>query len=92
VEIVETEATVEISVIDTGIGMDEETLGKIGAPFFQARHAYRTADGTGLGLSIVQALVQANGGEVRFRSEAGAGTTVTVALPKTAPIPEAAQP
>ncbi|MFY7962995.1 MAG: ATP-binding protein [Elsteraceae bacterium] len=90
VAVEEKDSTVEISVCDSGIGMDEDTLSKIGAPFYQAQHAYRTADGTGLGLSIVQALVKANGGEVRFRSQPGVGTTVTVALPKVAPTPDEA--
>jgi len=85
VEIKENETSVEIAVSDSGIGMDAETLGKIGVPFFQAQHAYQTSDGTGLGLSIVNALVKANGGEVRFISAPSAGTIVIVTLPKIAP-------
>lgn len=91
IELAETEMSVTISVSDSGIGMDAETLVKIGAPFFQAQHAYRNADGTGLGLSIVLALVKANGGDVRFSSEAGVGTTVTVTLPKASPTSPDAQ-
>lgn len=89
--IVETATAVKISVSDNGIGMDAATLGKIGAPFFQAQHAYRTAEGTGLGLSIVKALVKANGGDIHFRSEPGVGTTVTVTLPKAPPTDSGAQ-
>lgn len=89
--IVETATAVKISVSDNGIGMDAATLGKIGAPFFQAQHAYRTAEGTGLGLSIVKALVKANGGDIQFTSEPGVGTTVTVTLPKAPPTDSGAQ-
>src|SRR5262249_53587099 len=53
-------ATVE----DTGVGISDEDLARIGRPFFQARGAYnRRHDGTGLGLSIVQGLVSLHGGE-----------------------------
>ena len=69
-------------VEDTGVGISDDDLPRIGQPFFQARGAYdRRHDGTGLGLSIVQGLVALHGGEVNIASRLGEGTRVTVRLP-----------
>src|SRR5207248_1357129 len=61
-----TQATVMVIMVeDTGVGISEEDLAKVGKPFFQARAAYdRRHDGTGLGLSIVQGLVLLHGGHM----------------------------
>ncbi|MEY3381261.1 MAG: hypothetical protein RL468_1859, partial [Pseudomonadota bacterium] len=56
---------VQISVIDTGIGMDEATLARLYEPFMQGSQGItRKYQGTGLGLVIVQNLVQAMGGKI----------------------------
>lgn len=69
-------------VEDTGIGISETDLARVGDPFFQARSAYdRRHDGTGLGLSIVKGLVALHGGELDLHSRVGKGTRVTVRLP-----------
>jgi cell cycle sensor histidine kinase DivJ len=69
-------------VKDTGVGIGEDDLRHVGAPFFQVRTAYdRTHDGTGLGLSIVKGLVELHGGSVDIRSRLGQGTSVAVRLP-----------
>ena len=71
-----------LTVADTGIGIGENDLQRIGEPFFQARSSYdRRHDGTGLGLSIVKGLVGLHGGEVEIRSRMGEGTRVTIRLP-----------
>jgi cell cycle sensor histidine kinase DivJ len=71
-----------IAVEDTGVGISDDDLPRIGRPFFQARGAYdRRHDGTGLGLSIVQGLVALHGGELNIASRLGEGTRVTVRLP-----------
>jgi len=71
-----------ITVEDTGIGISDDDLPRIGRPFFQARAAYdRRHDGTGLGLSIVQGLVTLHGGDLNIASRLGEGTRVTVRLP-----------
>jgi cell cycle sensor histidine kinase DivJ len=71
-----------IVVEDTGIGISEADLARVGNPFFQARSAYdRRHDGTGLGLSIVKGLVALHGGEFDLHSRVGKGTRVTVRLP-----------
>ena len=71
-----------VTVEDTGIGIGEADLPRLGEAFFQARAAYdRSHDGTGLGLSIVKGLVHLHGGEVDIKSRLGEGTRVTVTLP-----------
>jgi two-component system, cell cycle sensor histidine kinase DivJ len=69
-------------VEDTGVGINEEDLARVGEPYFQARASYdRRHGGTGLGLSIVKGLVRLHGGEIDIRSRVGEGTRVSVRLP-----------
>ena len=77
------EATaVTFAVEDTGVGISDEDLARVGEPYFQARAAYdRRYGGTGLGLSIVKGLVRLHGGEFGIRSRIGEGTRVTARLP-----------
>jgi two-component system, cell cycle sensor histidine kinase DivJ len=71
-----------VSVSDTGIGIAESDLPRLGDPFFQAGAAYsRPHEGTGLGLSVVRGLVGLHDGELSVDSAPGEGTTVTIALP-----------
>lgn len=69
---------VEISVGDSGAGMDEETLNRAIEPFFTTKAAGK---GTGLGLSQVYGFATQSGGDVRIASTVGMGTTVTLQLP-----------
>jgi cell cycle sensor histidine kinase DivJ len=70
------------TVKDTGVGISEDDLHRVGDPFFQVRTAYdRSHDGTGLGLSIVKGLVELHGGALDIRSRLGQGTSVIVRLP-----------
>jgi len=75
-------ARLAVTVEDTGVGIGEADLPRLGEAFFQARASYdRRHDGTGLGLSIVKGLVRLHGGDMDIRSRLGAGTQVTVRLP-----------
>lgn len=75
-------ATVVISVEDTGVGIADADLPRLGDAFFQAGSPYdRPHDGTGLGLSIVKGLVDLHGGQMDIHSRLGEGTRVTVRLP-----------
>ena len=84
-------------VADTGIGIDEKDLPKLGNPFFQAGSSYdRRHEGPGLGLSVVRGLVGLHRGSMSIESAPHNGTAVTVSLPidcrgapvhKSAPIP-----
>lgn len=81
------ETHIEFSVADSGIGMDNNTLQRIFAPFEQADSSTtRKYGGTGLGLNICQRLVQIMGGRIRVSSTPGAGSrfVFTVSLRKTA--------
>ena len=68
--------TIEVEIKDTGVGMDDEALGKMFEPYFSTK-----ATGTGLGLTIARRNTELNGGTIRVTSERGAGTTVTLTLP-----------
>ncbi|MFT4212840.1 MAG: PAS domain-containing sensor histidine kinase [Microbacterium sp.] len=74
--------TTTLTVTDTGIGLSEESLGRLFERFFRADDANR--GGTGLGLAISRDLVRAHGGDVTVTSRLGIGTTFSVRLPATA--------
>jgi cell cycle sensor histidine kinase DivJ len=82
-----------VTVEDTGVGIGEADLPRLGEAFFQADASYdRRQDGAGLGLSIVKGLVGLHGGEVDIRSRLGEGTRVTVRLPIAGDGARGAQP
>ena len=70
---------VEIKVIDNGPGIPPETLEKVFDPFFTTKPVGK---GTGLGLSTVYGFARQSGGRVTIDSQLGAGTTVSLLLPK----------
>ena len=78
-----TSSQMEISVSDTGEGIDPQFLPHIFEPFRQAESPQtRVHGGLGLGLSIVRYIAEAHGGTVAAKSEGrGKGTTFTVTLP-----------
>jgi cell cycle sensor histidine kinase DivJ len=77
-----TDEALAVAVEDTGVGISEDDLARVGEAFFQARASYdRRHDGTGLGLSIVKGLVRLHDGDVDIQSRLGKGTQVTVTLP-----------
>ena len=84
---------VEITVADTGIGMDAEAVAKL----FRLDVRYNqlgTAGekGTGLGLNVCKEFAEKNGGSIAVESVVGAGTTFRVTLPKSSPAnPDAAE-
>ena len=73
VEINNRKCAIRFEVKDTGTGIHHEQLGKIFAPFEQARDI-RAAEGVGLGLSISRQLVQMMGGDIFVESELGKGS------------------
>lgn len=81
-----TPAKIRVTLKDTGIGMDDETLGKLFQPFMQADHSStRRVSGTGLGLVITLRLVERLGGVISVDSELNVGTTVVLELPAKRP-------
>jgi PAS domain S-box-containing protein len=69
---------IALSVIDTGEGMDEETLAKATEPFFTTKGVGK---GTGLGLSMIHGFAKQLGGTFTLQSALGLGTRATLWLP-----------
>lgn len=70
---------VSVSVTDTGEGMPPEVIARAFEPFFTTKPAGK---GSGLGLSMVYGFAQQSGGLARIDSRPGAGTAVSVLLPR----------
>ncbi|MBK9174824.1 MAG: hypothetical protein IPM46_00505 [Flavobacteriales bacterium] len=75
-----------IDVIDTGIGIPEDRIGRIFEEFTQAySDTTRKYGGTGLGLTISKRLTELQGGRIKVKSERDKGSTFTVTIPYIKP-------
>jgi len=80
------EGSVQIDIVDTGIGIPAGEVANVFDEFFRASNAKKTEkDGTGLGLSIVMQIIERHGGKISVQSQEGKGTTFTVILLKDGP-------
>ncbi len=70
---------VSLDLIDTGCGMDRDTLAQVFDTFFSTKPG-----GTGLGLPTARKIIEAHGGEISVQSEVGRGTQFTIKLPTPA--------
>lgn len=78
----ERKTLLQITVEDSGIGMDEEFLKRVFDPFEREQNETTNfTEGTGLGMAITKNLVDLMGGTISVRSEVGVGTEFTVRLP-----------
>lgn len=81
--------SIEIRIVDTGVGMDTATIEKLFTPFFTSFDVSHHSSGQfefcrrglGLGLSVVKSFIDLHGGTIRAESELGKGTTFIVTLP-----------
>ncbi len=73
-----TDRYVVLTVKDTGMGMDEETLRKIFDPFYTTKEVGK---GTGLGMSVVQGIIKSHNGFIDVRSKVNIGTEIEIYLP-----------
>jgi signal transduction histidine kinase/CheY-like chemotaxis protein len=69
---------IRLTVADTGVGMDEQTLSRAVEPFFTTKGQ---GEGTGLGLSMIHGLAAQSGGALQIESAVGKGTTAKIWLP-----------
>jgi signal transduction histidine kinase len=76
---------IEITVRDTGIGMDEETRRHVFEPFYSTKGV---GEGSGLGMATVYGVVRQSGGSVVIDSQPGAGTVVHIYLPRVTEPPQ----
>lgn len=72
------EGALTLRIADRGPGIPEDTLARIGEPFFTTKSPGR---GTGLGLFVVRLIAERLGGTLRVRSRRGSGTEVTLTIP-----------
>ncbi|MEW6718326.1 MAG: sensor histidine kinase [Chloroflexota bacterium] len=83
IEVVEKSDQVKVSIADTGIGIPEEALPRLGEEFYRAKNAKKSGiTGTGLGLSIVKQVMDYFGGKMDIQSVEGQGTMVTLTFRK----------
>lgn len=69
---------IDIEIVDTGHGIEQEHLGKIFEPFFTTKEPGK---GTGLGMYVVKQIIEQHGGDISVESHVGAGTTMQITLP-----------
>ena len=72
---------ISIEIADTGIGIAEENINKIFDSFFTTKDEVK---GVGLGLSVCYGFIKDHGGDIKVKSQVGAGTTFTITLPVSA--------
>ena len=73
-----TEGKTSFTIIDSGCGMSQETMNRLGEPFFTTKEP---GQGLGLGIFLVQGLAERFHGSLIFESEKGLGTKATLVLP-----------
>jgi PAS domain S-box-containing protein len=83
------EEEVQVSVTDSGMGIDPADVASIFERFFRTKLAIDTSvKGSGLGLAIAKEMIEAQHGTIGVTSEVGRGSTFTITLPTAGALPE----
>jgi PAS domain S-box-containing protein len=77
---------VEVAVVDHGVGIAEEEMGRLFDRFYQGSRAREAKSGLGLGLHIVRGLIEAHGGRINVESRVGIGSTFRAWFPSLPPL------
>jgi PAS domain S-box-containing protein len=75
---------VDISVVDSGLGMTPEQVSRLFQPYNRLGREHSSIEGTGIGLVITQRLTELMGGQLAVTSQAGVGTSFVLTLPAAA--------
>jgi signal transduction histidine kinase len=79
-----TPESADVTVLDSGIGIDPEEIPLLGNRFYRGADAHRRAiGGTGLGLAITKTIVERHHGRLRISSTPGEGSRFVISLPTT---------
>lgn len=79
---IDSDGSLNLSITDTGVGLDESEIEKALSPFGQIENTFnRVNAGTGLGLTLSDALMKLHDGRLELFSQKGIGTTVTIIFP-----------
>lgn len=82
IQVTQENGQAQVAVVDSGIGISPENQARLFTQFFRAEdEAVREQTGWGLGLSIVKKMVEAQGGEIWFKSSLGEGSTFAFTVP-----------
>jgi len=80
------DSSAALTVIDTGIGISQQDLRRIGMPFEQIENQHtKTHKGSGLGLALAKSLAELQGGTLTIKSELGAGSAFRFSMPRQKP-------
>jgi len=75
--------SVEVRVLDRGIGLAEEEIDNLFVPFYRSAAAAQTASGVGVGLTVCKRVIEAQGGTIWARPREGGGSEFGFSLPQT---------
>jgi signal transduction histidine kinase len=75
-----------VAVRDEGVGIAPDDLPRVFERFYRGRNAAEQAAGTGLGLAVARQIVEQHRGSIWIESRTGAGTVVTLRLPRETPL------
>ncbi len=92
VKVVDKPKSVELLVVDTGLGVPKADQPRLFTKFYRAKNAQNARpDGTGLGLFMAKKVVIAQGGAIIFKSQEGKGSTFGFSFPKTPELTDLSQ-